>query len=363
MHTLSQVSRAGRIAGLGALLLVAPAASPAATGTQAKAATISTVAFGSCAHQGRIQNFWSPILASKPDLFIFAGDNIYADTYDSALKWKKYQQLGALNGYKRLKKQCPILATWDDHDYGLNDSGAEFPMKQESQRLFLDFFGVPTNSPRRAREGVYDARVFGPPGRRVQVILLDTRYFRSPLKLIAARKPGGGRYRGNRDKGATILGEAQWAWLEKELKKKADLRLLVSSIQVLAQNHDWECWMNFPAERARLFGLIKTNAVEGLVVLSGDRHFAELSKMPRGPGDYPLYDLTSSGLNMSYDAMRYEPNRWRVGDFYKPANFGVLTIDWEQPDPPIRLEIRDLEGNAVIGDSFTLGQLRRKPGP
>ena len=71
---------------------------------------------------------------------------------------------------------------WDDHDYGLNDAGAEFMGKDESKRQFLTFFGEPSGSPRWQRPGVYDAKIFGPPGKRVQVILLDGRYNRSPLK-------------------------------------------------------------------------------------------------------------------------------------------------------------------------------------
>ena len=97
----------------------------------------------------------------------------------------KYARLAAMPGYQAAQVACPILATWDDHDYGVDDGGGEYPKKVESQQVFLDFFGDPEDSPRRKRQGVYDAEVFGPPGKRVQVILLDTRYFRSPLKKKA----------------------------------------------------------------------------------------------------------------------------------------------------------------------------------
>src|SRR5213078_1224551 len=153
---------------------------------------------------------WDSVVAAKPDLFLFLGDTIYADTRDMEVMRKKYAKLAALPGWQKLLKACPVLATWDDHDYGANDAGAEYPKKDESQQVFLDFFGVPKDSPRRAQKGVYHAEVFGPPGRRVQVILLDTRYFRSPLKRRGKFARGQGPYAPNPDPQATILGPAQW---------------------------------------------------------------------------------------------------------------------------------------------------------
>src|SRR5262249_22644216 len=155
-----------------------------------------------------------------------------------------------------LLKTCPVLATWDDHDYGADDVGAEYPKKDESQQVFLDFFGVPKDSPRRTQKGVYHAALFGPPEKRLQVILFDTRYFRSPLKKRDKFIPNVGPYIPNPDKTATMLGEAQWRWLEEQLRVPAKVRLLGSSIQVVAEDHGWEKWQNLPHERERLFRLI-----------------------------------------------------------------------------------------------------------
>lgn len=322
----------------------------------------SRIAFGSCSHQGMTkgmaQAIWKPLVESRPNLFLFLGDNIYADTYNADLKWQKYQQLAALPGYKALKRTCPTLATWDDHDYGLNDSGAEFREKVSSQKLFLDFFGVPEDSPRRRREGVYHAEVFGPPGKRVQIILMDTRYFRGPLLRNPDHGPDAGKYIANTDRSVTMLGRAQWAWLSDQLGRPAELRLLISSIQVLAQDHGWERWMELPHERAKLFNLIRQTGAEGLIILSGDRHVAELSRMKNGPGGYPLYDLTSSGLVMSYP-LANEPNRWRLGSMYTPNNFGVVDVDWSRADPKVTLTIRGVDGKPVIEESFPLSRLSR----
>src|SRR5438046_491914 len=105
---------------------------------------LSRVAFGSCAKQDKPQPIWDAVVERKPELFVFLGDNIYADTQDMDVMRAKYALLGKQPGYQKLKKTCPILATWDDHDYGANDAGAEYPRKKEAQQVFLDFFGVST---------------------------------------------------------------------------------------------------------------------------------------------------------------------------------------------------------------------------
>ena len=162
---------------------IADAIVPATKAAKAPAAQpLHRIAFGSCATQARPQPIWDAVVATRPELTFLLGDNIYADTLDMNVMRAKYAKLAAMPGFQLLRKTCPIFATWDDHDLGANDAGGEYPKKDESQKIFLDFFGDPADSPRRHRPGVYDAKVFGPEGKRVQVIMLDTRYFRSPLK-------------------------------------------------------------------------------------------------------------------------------------------------------------------------------------
>ena len=141
----------------------------------------TTIAFGACCHEGRPQPVWDAIVAADPDLFIFAGDNIYGDTEDMAVLQAKYDQLAAVPGFQRLRQACPIQAVYDDHDYGQNDAGREYPMRKESAAMCLDFFGVPEGDPRREHPGIYGSTIMGAPGQRVQIILLDTRYFRDPI--------------------------------------------------------------------------------------------------------------------------------------------------------------------------------------
>jgi alkaline phosphatase D len=348
------------------LVLFAVLLCPAFINAQDK--PLTRIAFGSCAQQERDQPIWDTIVQTKPDLFLFAGDNIYGDTEDMDIMKAKYDKLAAKPGYQKLKAMCPILATWDDHDYGVNDGGKNYKMRKESQQLFLDAFDFAKDSPLRTQEGIYHAKMFGPEEQRVQVIMLDTRYFRDNLKKRPNAPKGVGPYIGDSSSDLTILGDAQWKWLEDELKKPAKLRLVVSSIQVVPEDHGWEKWMNIPAERDRLYKLIRDTKASGVVFLSGDRHHAELSMMDGGVG-YPLYDLTSSGLNQAFLAWRsLEKNQHRVATMQFGNNFGLIEIDWDAKDPLVRLQIRDEQGDITIQQKvplsvLTIGKLQHSERP
>jgi alkaline phosphatase D len=332
--------------------------------------SLSRIGFGSCAKQDKPQPIWEAVVAAGPELFLLLGDNIYADTEDMQVLWDKYQLLGAQPGFQKLKQACPVLATWDDHDLGANDAGGEYPKKRESQKLFLDFFGVPKDSPRRRQEGIYHAQVFGPEGKRVQIILLDTRYFRSRLKTgFQKGEPGEGRrgqYVPNTDPEATVLGPEQWTWLAAQLRSPAELRVICSSFQLVADEHGSEGWGNFPRERQRLIRLIRDTQAAGVVVISGDRHLSEISRLPADSGvGYPLFDVTSSSLNepsgnKTKAGTRFanEINSYRVGLTYFDTNFGFIDVDWKEPDPIVRLQVRDEQGDVVLQQRLRLSQLR-----
>lgn len=278
------------------------------------------------------------------------GDNIYGDTERMDVLRQKYQQLLSVPGYQALQGSgCRILATWDDHDYGRNDAGIEYPMKVESQRIFLETFDVAKTRAPWSRPGIYDSYTLGPEGQALQIILLDTRYFRSQLVRMEVIKDRlKGRYAENTAEDATILGEEQWKWLEDQLRKPADLRLIVSSIQVLALDHFWERWQNFPNERSRFLDLLKETGAENTILLSGDRHLAEIMQLPANDPqspDFPLFEITSSGLNQTFERGGDEPNRYRLGQNFTGANFGLLKIDWNLKK--VAAEIRDVDGGVV----------------
>ena len=319
---------------------------------------ISRILFGSCIKQDKPIPIFRAILAHKPELFLFLGDNIYADTTDMKEMRAKYAKLKANQDFAKLMKACPVLATWDDHDYGANDAGANYPKRVESQRIFLDFWGDAADSPRRKRPGVYDARIFGPKGKRVQILLLDTRYFRGRLRR-GTRRPGG-RYFPIRDKSVPMLGQAQWKWLGQQLRKPAEVRILVSSIQCVSESAGQETWSNLPHERKRLFDLIASTKANGVVIVSGDRHWAELSAEKK-LAPYPIYDLTSSSFNQIHP--RGTPTQNKYGAHkktYHRENFGMVDIDWKQKDPVLNLRVLDLTGKVQIQHSLKLSQLKNQ---
>ncbi|MBC8067670.1 MAG: alkaline phosphatase family protein [Deltaproteobacteria bacterium] len=285
--------------------------------------TLTRIAFGSCCDQRRSQPIWRTINARNPELFLFIGDNVYADAEHESRLQAAYDELGGSDGFNALRRNTPVMAVWDDHDFGRNDAGSEYPLREASQRIMLDFFGEPAESVRRTRPGIYDAKIIGPVGRRVQIILLDCRYFRDPLLPGGA---GPSRFRPNDDPAATVLGAAQWDWLEQVVREPAELRLMVSSFQLVSAEHPFESWGLFPRERDRLFDLISRTA--GVIVLSGDRHRGELSRIDQPPLSYPLSELTSSSLNLPLPGS--EPNRWRIGAQVEDANFGWIEIDWSR---------------------------------
>ena len=331
--------------------------------------TLTRIAFGSCAEVDKPQPVWEAVLARKNDLFIFLGDNIYGDTRDMSVLSAKYAKFAEIPGVARLRKTTPVVAMWDDHDFGENDGGGDFPMKDASRRVFLDFWGEPADSPRRNRDGVYASYVFGLPGRRVQVILPDLRYNRTPLTPLelggvdhetwaqarmASGLPLPGPYMRNPDRKATMLGERQWHWLERQLEVPAELRLFGSSVQVLADFTGWEGWSNFPHDQQRLIDLIRRKRANGVVFLSGDIHYAELSMLDVNV-PYTLWDLTSSGLTEEWRVST--PNANRASEVVADANFGFIDIDWQGAATKLSLGIIDSTGKLRMTRDIALASL------
>jgi alkaline phosphatase D len=319
---------------------------------------LSKILFGSCIKQDQPMPILERIVAQKPDLFAFLGDNIYADTTDMEVMQAKYNRLKSDDGFNALRQACPILATWDDHDYGVNDGGADYPKRRQAEKVFLDFWGDPLDSARRQRPGIYESRLFGPEGKRVQFILLDTRYFRGPLKKGERRT--GGPYYPSDDTHSSMLGEAQWKWVEQQLRQPAEIRIIVSGIQFVAESSGQETWSNLPHERKRLLNVIAKTTASGVLVISGDRHWAELSA-ETVDSPYPIYDLTSSSLNQPHGRGTPTKNHYRISSTtYHQENYGEIHIDWTQKPVDIQLKITDIDGNTQIEKNVGLEELQFK---
>jgi alkaline phosphatase D len=303
------------------------------------ATTLTRIAFGSCNHQSAPQHMWGEIAKQNPQAFLFIGDNVYGDNgwdadADLDSLRRAYEVQAGHPEFRDFRARVPMMVTWDDHDFGLNDAGGRFPFKRWAEEMFNTFWGMSETV--RARPGVYESHMFGPAGKRVQIIMLDTRYFRSDFKRMAWSRERAplGVYLPNDDPAATVLGDEQWRWLAAELAKPADLRIVVSSTQVLTEAHQFEGWTNFPLERARLLKMLEGRAPSGLVVLSGDRHSGAIYKDKSPGGREDIWEFTSSSLNLAFsnnveESTRREPDPRRVTKFFGIENYGLVDIDWQ----------------------------------
>lgn len=317
--------------------------------------TVSRFAFGSCYKAQLSQaQIWQSINRTEPQLFIFAGDTLYpkSDDENGSLTQLRdaYRMLENEPAFTKLRSQVPVLAVWDDHDFGKNDGGGDFAWRSESEALFESVWASAKDDPRRARSGVYFSETLGEPGQRLQVIVLDTRFFRSPLRPSNDYgSKGTERYIPDTDSRKTMLGDEQWLWLEGQLEESADFRIIVSTVQVLADGHGWEGWKQLPLERERLFELLRLNDTAPVVLLSGDRHVAGFYERDVGLST-PLVEFTSSALNNPISF----PNRYktlaedgphRLGALFGEANFGSVAIDWKAG--VVELNLHDAHGAVV----------------
>jgi alkaline phosphatase D len=199
-----------------------------------------------------------------------------------------------------------------------------------SKKEFLNFWPYVKDSLGFNQGGIYHAKIIGGVKKKqpsLQVIMLDTRYFRSPLKRNPeVEKDPLKQYLPNTDPQATILGEQQWTWLEEQLARPADVRFIVSSIQVIPEQHGFEKWANFPKEKERLLNLLKKTQVKNVFILSGDRHLGIISKQEvKGYG--PLYEITSSSINRPSKLEETDPSY--IGKPIPSENFGLALIQWK----------------------------------
>ena len=316
---------------------------------------LTRIAFGSCIDQARPQVVAEAVQAYQPDLFVFLGDNVYGDVEGGTVSnlRRAYERQAQSTDFARLLEAPRVLAIWDDHDYGVNDGGGDFTLKRQAEALFLDFWKVPADDPRRARKGLYASFSFGPEGRRVQIILLDTRYFRSPLRPTDERgATGKERYLPDTSPDKTMLGAAQWRWLEEVLREPADLRIIGSSIQVVAEAHGYERWGNLPGEQERLYNLLAQAGDTPTTVISGDRHFAAIYRVSLGNGR-TLWEATSSSLNRPW-AQEDEMGPNQLSPIYGGENFGTIEIDWQMRRAV--LAINDIRGSRVQQVEINIGE-------
>ena len=202
--------------------------SPAAEAASAheRASAVIKIAFGSCNRATRTWDPWPAVQAWAPDQWLWTGDAVYHDSSREVVMRQYFQRLRDKPAYQQFAASVPIDGSWDDHDYGKNDAGAELTSKALAQQVWLDFLGVAEDSPRREQAGVYHTFDLGNSPR--QVVSSST-----PLSSPTPRTKYGYPWRTAME-------------LEQQLTDSpAQMHLLISSIQVLPQEHRFECWQRF----------------------------------------------------------------------------------------------------------------------
>ena len=249
----------------------------------------------------------------------------------------------------------PTIGIWDEHDFGENDAGSEYPQKEAFLQIILDYFNVHKDSLRRTRTyGIYTSHMLTQTNIKLQIILPDLRWNRSPLesvgklKYMLSKAPNDlGPYIPSKDEATTMLGETQWQWLEQQLQQPADVRVLATSLQFLPEFSGWESWANLPHERQRFLALLDKYQIDNLVIVSGDTHWSEFSQITRN-NQKLLWEMTASGLTEEWKNV--SPNQHRVGESYAKANYGVIELSGKQ----LTMSIKDVSGNTVMSHTIEL---------
>ena len=316
-------------------------------------AVLTRIAFGSCVNENRDMKFWDVIATQKPQAFLLIGDNVYGDTgsfsdADIPTLTASYRRLSSRQEFARFRQSVPMMTTWDDHDFGANDAGGSFAFKEQAEKIYETYWGASDEV--KSRPGIYESRIVGPEGKRVQFIILDARFFRSDLARLPYREqsPPLGWYIPNNDPKATVLGNVQWTWLEQQLAKPAELRFIVSSTQVVTSAHGFESWYNFPKERDRLYAMLASKQVNNAIFLTGDRHSGGFYKASIPGLSRPVWDFTSSSLNFAFgkgDGGDKEPDPARAGGFWGVPNFGQIDIDWATKK--VTMTLRKDDGSVI----------------
>lgn len=275
------------------------------------------IAFGSCCRIqiDAVQQIWDTVAATEPDLFLWLGDNIYADSDAEAAFTDLYGRQRVVPGLARLAARVPQLATWDDHDFGYNDSFGDNPVKAMTTRVFNRWWANPAAGSADA-PGIFFRHSFGP----VDIFMLDGRTHR-----VA---------------GKTMLGAGQLAWLKRELKaSKATFKVLASGGGWSRAEAGGDSWAEYLDERNHILNFIRDQKITGCLGISGDVHMAEANCVPWSEqGGYDFYDLVSSGLAQIITDKFVDQNpevRMRT-PFTGSTNFGMLEFTFD-PEPQVKL--------------------------
>ncbi len=307
-----------------------------------------TVAVGSCAYindppfdrpgepYGGDYQIFPSIAAKQPQVMIWLGDNCYLREADGGSRESvlyRYTHTRSLPEMQALLAASSHYAIWDDHDYGPNDSDRSNRDKVTTRAAFELFTANPTYGfPERP---TLTTTMFS--WGDVDFFLMDDRTDRAPNHRKTGERP--------------FLGKPQLEWLiDSLITSTATLKIVCIGNQVLnpAADASVETYAHFAVEQKELLDHIATEGIRGVVFVTGDRHHAELTRMPR-EGTYPLYDLTTSPLTAGLSSKgENEGNTLRVpGTYLRARNFALLKFSGPRKDRVLTIQLCRTDGTVA----------------
>ncbi len=274
-------------------------------------------------------DIFGAMAGEKPDLMVWLGDNVYLREVDWNSKtgvYHRYTHTRSLPDMQPLLAATHHYATWDDHDYGPNDSDRSYWLKDVTLQAFKDFWANP-NYGAGGTEGITGTFFW----EDCQFFILDDRWYREV-------RPG-------RD----YFGRRQLDWLIESLRfSKATYKFVCTGGQVLSDAALYENYAVFADERRALLDSLDKYDITGVVFLTGDRHHSEITEMTTADGD-TFVDITSSALTSSTRMRADEPNTMRVpGSMIGVRNYARLEVAGPRDNRTCTVSFRDEKGAVLF---------------
>ena len=296
---------------------------------------------------------------TKANFMLWLGDNWYLskdETQTAAGLWQKAVSQRNSPSLQRIAQNMNEYAIWDDHDFGDNDSYKNFPLKNMSRNIFINMWKF-NPSYGLYNYGIYTSFHY----KNVLFVLLDDRWWRDRDK----KKSYVGKLfpfsKGRPNPNKRMLGEQQMHWLKRLLiTDSSDFKIIVNGSQMLNPIAKRDCMVHFPIEYNDLLSFIETEQIKGVLFLSGDRHFSEITKVNR-TNNYPLYDITSSTLSAQTDHPRGKEVKspYRVpGSLTLVNNFAAFSFDDNAANRKLTVTFHNNKGWILYRWSVTTNELR-----
>ena len=287
---------------------------------------------------------FNSINKKKPDFMLWLGDNTYLREPDWNSRTgfiKRYSHTRAFPELQPLLASTHHYATWDDHDYGPNNSDGSFWLKETASEIFKLFWGNP-NYDVTGKGGITGFFQWSD----LDFFLLDNRYHRTANNNLT----------GNRQ----MLGKDQIDWLINALSfSQASFKFVAVGGQVISNGAVYENYATYPDERKYLLDKIRETKIEGVIFLDGDRHHTILSKMQETKNVYPLYDLTCSSLTAGVNNDNEPYNSFKLEEtFVNVNNFGMLNVTGPTNDRELTIQIFDKDGKELWIKSIKANDLK-----